>query len=55
MDFVMRLPQFADWRGKSYDSILNIINWLTKMVYYEPVQTRITIPVLVKVILNIVV
>ena len=47
--------QSAFWRGDGYDSILVIINWLTKMVYYKPVQTTITVPALAEVILNIVV
>ena len=51
----MRLPQSADWRGDSYDSILVIVDRLTKMVHYEPVQTTITAPALVEVILNVVV
>ena len=55
MDFVTRLPQSADWRGDGYDSILVIVDWLMKMVYYEPVQTTITAPALPEVILNIVV
>ena len=55
MDFVTGLPQSADWRDDSYDSILVIVNWLMKMVHYEPVQTTITAPALAEVILNIVV
>ena len=55
MDFVIGLPQSADWRGNGYDSILVIVNWLTKMVYYEPVKTTITAPALVEVILNVIV
>ena len=55
MDFVTGLPQSEDWRGNHYYSILVIINRLTKMVYYEPVQTTITAPVLRKVIFNVVV
>ena len=51
----MGLPQSTDWRGNGYDSILVIVDWLTKMVYYEPVQTTITAPALAEVILNIVV
>ena len=51
----MGLPQFADWKSNSYDSILVIFNRLTKMIYYEPVQTTITALVLAKVILNVVV
>ena len=55
MDFVIGLPQSAVWRGNGYDSILVIVDWLTKMVHYEPVQTTITSPALAKVIFNIVV
>ena len=55
MNFVMGFPQSADWRGDGYDSILVIVDWLTKMVHYEPVQTTITAPTLAKVIFNIVV
>ena len=37
MDFVTGLPQSTDWRGDGYDSILVIVNWLTKMIHFEPV------------------
>ena len=55
IDFVTGLPQFADWRNNGYDSILVIVNWLTKMVHYELLQTIITAPTLAKVIFDIVV
>ena len=55
MDFVTGFPQSADQRGNGYDLILVIIDWLTKMVHYEPVQMTVTIPALAKVIFNIVV
>ena len=55
MDFVIGLPQSADWRGDSYDLILVIVNWLIKIIYYEPVQTIITVAALTEVILNIVI
>ena len=55
MDFVTGLPQSADWKGDGYDSILVIVNWLTNMVHYEPVQTTITAHAMAEVILNIVV
>ena len=35
MDFVTGLPISTDWKGDSYDSILVIIDWLTKMVHYK--------------------
>ena len=55
MDFVTRLPQSADCKGDGYNSILVIVDWLTKMVYYEPVQMTITAPALAKIIVNVVV
>ena len=55
MDFIIGLPRSADWRGDGYDSILVIVDWLTKIVYYEFVQTIITALALVEVILNVVV
>ena len=55
MDFATGLPQSANWRGNRYDSILVIIDQITKMVYYEPVQTTITAPALAEVIVNVVV
>ena len=55
MDFVTGLPQSTDWRSNSYNSILLIINRLTKMVHYKPVQTIIIELALAEVIFNVVV
>ena len=55
MDFVTGLPLFADWKSDSYNSILIIVNRLTKMVYYEPVKVTIDAPGLVQVIIDVVV
>ena len=55
MDFMTRLPLSADWKGDSYDSILVIVNQLTKMVHYEPVKVTINAPGLVEVIIDVVV
>ena len=55
MDFVTGLPVLTDWKGDSYDSILVIVNRLTKMVYYEPVKVTIDAPGLTEVIINVVV
>ena len=51
----MGLPISTDWKDDSYDSILVIVNWLTKIVYYEPVQVIIDTPRLAEVILDIVI
>ena len=55
MDFVTGLSQSADWKADGYDSILVIIDRLTKMVHYKPMQMIITAPALAEVILNVVV
>ena len=53
MNFVMGLLVSTDWKGKSYDSILVIVDRLTKMVHYEPVKITIDAPGLAKVIIDI--
>ena len=55
MDFVTGLPILTDWKGDSYDSILVIVDRLTKMVHYQPVQVTIDAPKLAEVILDVVV
>ena len=55
MDFVMGLPVSTDWNGESYDSILVIVDRLTKIVHYEPVKVTIDAPRLAEVILDMVV
>ncbi len=54
MDFVTGLPISADWKGDSYNSILVIVDRLTKMVHYEPVKVTIDIARLTKVIIDVV-
>ena len=49
------LPLSSDWKGNSYDSILVIVNRLTKMVHYEPVKVTIDAPGLAEVIIDVVV
>ena len=55
MDFVTGLPILTDWKRDSYDSILVIVDRLTKMVYYKPVKITINALGLAKVIINVVV
>ena len=55
IDFVTGLPISTNWKGESYDSILVIVDRLTKMVYYEPVKVIIDAPGLAEVILDVVV
>ena len=46
---------FDRLEGDSYNSILIIVDWLTKIVYYKPVKISIDAPGLAEVIINIVV
>ena len=54
MDFVIGLPILTNEKRNSYDSILVIINWLTKIVYYMLIIVTINAPGLAKVIINVV-
>ena len=55
IDFVMGLPVSKDWKGNSYDSILVIVNRLTKMIYYKTVKVSINAPGLAKIIIDMLV
>ena len=55
MDFVTGLPKSKDWRGVEYDSILVIIDRLTKMVHYEPVLTTLDAEQLAEVLIEAVI
>ena len=55
MDFVTCLPVSINLKGKTYDSILVIVDRLTKMVDYEPVKVNMDGPSLAKVIIDVVV
>lgn len=55
MDFVTSLPLSIDWKGNNYNSILVIINRLTKMVHYKLVKVTINVPSLTEVIIDVVV
>ena len=48
-------PLFADWKSNKYDSILIIVNRLTKIVYYKLIKVTINIPKLVKIIIDMMV
>ena len=50
--FVVGLPISAVWKQDSYNSILVIVDRLTKRVYYEPVKVTINAPGLAKVMLE---
>ena len=55
IDFVTGLPLSSDWKGNSYDSILVIVDQLTKMVHYKPVKVNINAPGLAEVIIDVVI
>ena len=55
MDFVTGLPISTNWKRDNYNSILVIINRLTKMVHYKPVKITINTVGLAEVIIDVVV
>ena len=55
MDFVTGLPVSTNWKGETYDSIIVIVDRLTKMVHYEPVKISIDAPGLAEVIIDVIV
>ncbi len=55
MDFVTGLPVSTNRKGEIYDSILVIVDRLTKMVHYEPVKVTIDALGLAEVIIEAVV
>ena len=55
MDFMTGFSLSVNWKGNSYDSILVIVNRLTKMVHYKPVKVIIIIPEQAEVILDVVI
>ena len=55
MDFVTGLLLFTDWKSDSYNSILVIVDQLTKMVHYKPVKVTIDAPGLAEVVLDVLV
>ena len=55
MDFVIGLQISTDWKGDSYNSILVIVNWFIKIIYYKPVKVTINAPCLAEIIIDMVV
>ncbi len=55
MDFVIGLLVFTNWKSDIYNSILVIIDWLTKIILYELVKIIIDTSDLNEVILNVIV
>ena len=49
------LPVLTNYKGETYDSILVIVDWLTKTVYYKPVKVTINAPGLAEVILDVII
>lgn len=53
MDILIDLLLSTDWKSNSYDSILVIIDHLTKIVYDKLVKVAINFPRLPKVIIDV--
>ena len=55
MNFVTRIPISTNWKRNNNDSILVIIDRLTKMVHYKPVKIIIDASELAEVVIDMVV
>ena len=55
MNFITSLSISINWKRNSYNSILVIVDRLTKMVHYKPVKITINATGLAKVIIDMVV
>lgn len=55
IDFITGLLVFIDWRNKTHNSILIMVDQLTKIVHYEPIKVTIDASGLVNVIFDVVV
>ncbi len=55
MDFVTGLLVSTKWKVETYNSIIVIVDRLTKMIHYELVKVTIDAPALAKVIIKLVV
>ena len=55
MDFIISFPLSVDYKNDSYDSILAIVERLTKMVHYEPIKITSNAPKLAEVIIDMIV
>ncbi len=55
MDFVIGLSVSTHWKSGTYDSILVVVDRLTKMIYYELVKVTIDAPALTEIIIKAVV
>lgn len=54
LDFITVVPILIDWKSERYNSILVIVDYLTKIVYYRLVKVMIDAPGLAKLIINLV-
>ena len=55
MDFVTGLPISSNWKRDNYDSILVIVDWLKKMVYYKQVKISLDASGLAEVIIDVII
>ena len=55
IDFVTGLSISTNWKNRSYDFILMIVHYLTKIANYKPVKVTINVPSLAKIIINIII
>lgn len=54
MNFLTGLLLSTDWKSYNNDSILGIVDCLTKIVYYILVKVPINIPELLEIIIDVI-
>lgn len=55
IDFVMSLSILMNWNKDRYDAILNIVDYLTKIIYYELIKIIIDIASLAEIVIDLMV
>ena len=55
MDFITDFQLLIDWKDIHCNATLDIVDWLTKIVYYKVFKTTINVSRLAKVIINVVI
>lgn len=51
----MGLSLLIDWKKNNYDTVLVVVNFLSKMMYYKSIKTIIDIVGIAKIIIDIVI
>ena len=55
INFIIGLPVSTNWKFKTYNSILVIVDRFTKIIHYKPIKITIDAPGLAEVLIDIIV